>query len=40
MLQLKGSTMNILFLMYPWDKIDPETDSTLRLSKRVIKQCA
>lgn len=23
--------MNILFLMYPWDKIIPETDSTLRL---------
>lgn len=23
--------MNILFLMYPWDRIDPETDSTIRL---------
>ena len=23
--------MNILFLMYPWKDIDPETDSTLRL---------
>lgn len=23
--------MNILFLMYPWDQIEPETDSTLRL---------
>lgn len=28
--------MNILFLMYPWSEIDPETDSTLRL----IHECA
>ncbi|MDX1795571.1 MAG: glutathione synthetase, partial [Hydrogenovibrio sp.] len=23
--------MNILFLMYPWDRVDPETDSTIRM---------
>ncbi len=28
--------MNILFLMYPWDKVEPDKDSTLR----VIHECA
>ncbi len=23
--------MNILFLMYPWERVDPETDSTIRM---------
>ncbi|TRX56332.1 glutathione synthase [Thalassomonas sp. M1454] len=30
--------MNILFLMYPWDKIDPETDSTLRLIHECVSR--
>jgi len=38
MLRLKGNTMNILFLMYPWDKIDPETDSTLRLIHECVSR--
>lgn len=28
--------MNYLFIMYPWDRVDPESDSTLRL----IHECA
>jgi len=28
--------MNILFIMYPWKRVDPDTDSTLRL----IHECA
>ncbi|MFP4058862.1 MAG: glutathione synthase [Bacteroidota bacterium] len=28
--------MNICFLMYPWEKIDPETDSTLRLIHEAV----
>lgn len=28
--------MNICFLMYPWDRVDPESDSTLRL----LHECA
>ncbi|TMM42508.1 glutathione synthase [Colwellia ponticola] len=30
--------MNILFLMYSWDKIDPETDSTLRLIHECVSR--
>ena len=28
--------MNICFIMYPWDKIDPENDTSLAL----IKECS
>jgi glutathione synthase len=35
---LKGKFMNILFLMYPWDQIDSETDSTLRLIHECISR--
>jgi len=30
--------MNILFLMYPWNKIDPETDSTIRLIHECVSR--
>jgi glutathione synthase len=30
--------MNILFLMYPWDRIDPETDSTIRLIHECVSR--
>jgi len=30
--------MNILFLMYPWDRIEPETDSTLRLIHECVSR--
>ena len=30
--------MNILFLMYSWEKIDPETDSTLRLIHECVSR--
>ena len=30
--------MNILFLMYPWDRVEPETDSTLRLIHECVSR--
>lgn len=30
--------MNILFLMYPWDRIEPETDSTIRLIHECVSR--
>ena len=30
--------MNILFFMYPWNKIEPETDSTLRLIHECVSR--
>lgn len=30
--------MNILFLMYPWDKIDPDTDSTIRMIHECVSR--
>ncbi|TYA59048.1 glutathione synthase [Formosa maritima] len=30
--------MNVCFLMYPWDKIDPENDTSLALIKECVKR--
>lgn len=30
--------MNICFLMYPWERIDPETDTTLRLIHECVRR--
>ncbi len=30
--------MNILFLMYPWSQVDPETDSTIRLIHECVSR--
>ena len=30
--------MNICFIMYPWEKIDPENDTSLALIKECVKR--
>lgn len=30
--------MRICFIMYPWEKIEPNTDSTLRLIHECVKR--
>jgi glutathione synthase len=30
--------MNICFIMYPWDKVEPETDSTIRLVHEAVSR--
>ena len=30
--------MNICFIMYPWENVDPEVDSTLRLIHEAVKR--
>lgn len=30
--------MNILFLMYPWERVDPETDSTIRMIHECVSR--
>ena len=34
----KYSTMNVCFIMYPWEDIDPENDTSLALIKECVKR--
>lgn len=35
---LKPSTMNVCFIMYPWDEMDPDNDSTLAMIHEFVKR--